>query len=82
MPVSKQEQVRRETVLAQMTKIEPEDVIRFWREAGWKRWFDSDPIFDAMIRERFGAPHDEAAAGRLSGWEDEAAAALRPLSPP
>lgn len=31
---------------------------------------------DADIRERFGALHDEAAAGHLSAWEDDAAAAL------
>ncbi len=32
-------------------------------------WFRKDPAFDAAIRDRFGALHEEAARGGLGGWE-------------
>jgi uncharacterized protein (DUF924 family) len=51
-------------------------VIAFWRDAGAKRWFAADAAFDAVIRDRFGALHGEAAAGQLSGWEENAPGAL------
>lgn len=34
-------------------------------------WFRSTSEFDAAVREHFAADHDDAAAGRLAGWEAE-----------
>ena len=56
--------------------IEPNEVIAFWREAGPKYWFAADAGFDAAIRARFAELHNQAAAGRLSPWEEDAAGAL------
>jgi uncharacterized protein (DUF924 family) len=47
----------------------PDDVIRFWREAGPERWFRKDEAFDASFRERFLAAHEAAAAGALESWQ-------------
>jgi uncharacterized protein (DUF924 family) len=33
-------------------------------------WFKKDAAFDALLRERFGALHAQAAAGQLSVWGD------------
>ena len=35
--------------------LEPEDVLDFWFDrAGPTRWFTVDPVFDALVRRRFG----------------------------
>jgi uncharacterized protein (DUF924 family) len=52
------------------------DVVAFWREAGPKRWFEKDFIFDQEIRERFLAAHELAAEGGLGAWEKTAEGAL------
>ena len=39
-------------------------------------WFRSTPEYDAAVRLNFLADHEAAAAGRLVGWENTAAAAL------
>jgi uncharacterized protein (DUF924 family) len=52
------------------------DVVTFWREAGPKRWFEKDFIFDQRIRERFLETHEAAADGELTGWERSAEGAL------
>jgi uncharacterized protein (DUF924 family) len=54
----------------------PDDVIAFWQQAGPDRWFARDDAFDAEIAQRFGPLHAEAAAGRLSAWEETAEGAL------
>lgn len=51
-------------------------MIAFWREAGPKRWFASDPDFDRLLAERFGAAHLAASRGDLQAWEDTPAGAL------
>lgn len=56
---------------------EPQDVLDFWFAPEtvalhWKK----DPAFDDRIRERFGAAHAEAAAGRLDQWRVTADGAL------
>ena len=63
------------------------EILDFWfgepgsSERGRARevWFRKDAAFDDMIRVRFGAVIDEAAAGGLAGWEtgDVSALALR-----
>lgn len=52
------------------------DVLAFWRAAGPERWFEHDEAFDASIRERFGATYEDAAAGKLSMWENSPEGAL------
>jgi uncharacterized protein (DUF924 family) len=47
-----------------------EDVLAFWLAAGPERWFEPDEAFDAEILQRFMTTYEDAAAGRLSAWED------------
>jgi len=54
----------------------PEQVLRFWQEAGPKRWFKHDAAFDADFRTRFLASHEAAAAGALEHWQASAEGAL------
>jgi uncharacterized protein (DUF924 family) len=60
-----------------------DDVISFWfgaagdsPQARMKRWFMPDPAFDAEIGTRFGDLVEEAAAGKLTGWQTTARGAL------
>jgi uncharacterized protein (DUF924 family) len=52
------------------------DIVTFWRNAGPKRWFEKDFIFDQEIRERFLDAHEAAAEGKLTAWEQSAEGAL------
>lgn len=52
------------------------DVLAFWLAAGAERWFSQDEAFDAEIRARFQDIYNDAAAGRLSSWEDTQDGAL------
>ena len=52
------------------------DVLAFWRAAGHDRWFKHDEAFDAAIRQRFASTYEEAAAGKLSAWENSPEDAL------
>src|SRR5262245_66534423 len=52
------------------------DVVSFWQKAGPDRWFKKDTAFDDEIRERFLATYETAAAGQLSGWEQNAEGTL------
>ena len=54
----------------------PTAVVSFWREAGPQRWFKKDAGFDDEIRQLFLGLHEDAAAGRLSRWEQTAEGAL------
>ena len=60
----------------EVAHIKPAQVIAFWRDAGPERWFKADAAFDAALRHRFADLHGEAAAGRLSAWEENALGAL------
>jgi uncharacterized protein (DUF924 family) len=46
------------------------DVLRFWFDEHPKHWFVKNTLFDAEIRKRFLALHEQAAAGRLAYWAD------------
>ena len=59
-----------------MSDPSPADVIAFWREAGPDRWFTKDAAFDEDIRRRFLDLHEQAAAGKLTRWEQSAGGAL------
>jgi uncharacterized protein (DUF924 family) len=65
-------------------KATPEEVLAFWfgregeesygelREA----WFSRDPDFDREIRDRFEEVYEEAVAGELEAWKEEAQSCL------
>ena len=53
-----------------------DDVLAFWREAGYDKWFNKDDAFDAAIREKFLSTYEAAAAGKLSAWEATGEGAL------
>ncbi|MDB5956630.1 DUF924 family protein [Ramlibacter sp.] len=52
------------------------DVVKFWRDAGPRRWFRHDEAFDAAFRERFLVAHEAAVAGELAEWGASAEGAL------
>ena len=60
------------------------DVLDFWfgreGEPGYgefrEAWFEKDPDFDREVRDRFGALYEEAAAGRLDAWKEDARGCL------
>jgi uncharacterized protein (DUF924 family) len=51
-------------------------LLRFWKEAGPKRWFRKDADFDTGFRERFLALHELAARGELRSWTADAECCL------
>ena len=53
-----------------------QEVVRFWREAGPRRWFSKNDAFDADFKSRFEAAHHAAATGALDGWAADAEGAL------
>lgn len=55
---------------------QPQDVARFWREAGPDKWFAKDEAFDREFAARFGEAHMAAARRELDHWLDEAESAL------
>ena len=60
------------------------DILEFWFGApdspelsrNRRQWFGKSDAFDGVIRERFLATYEAAAAGRLDGWADRPLAAL------
>lgn len=53
------------------------DIIAFWFADGMhKRWFGTDPAFDAQIRERFEATWQAGAGGALDDWQQTAGGCL------
>lgn len=59
-----------------MNSLNPEDVIKFWSDAGSKKWYVKDDAFDAEIAEKFGAAHDGAKAGQYDDWQETAQGAM------
>jgi uncharacterized protein (DUF924 family) len=55
---------------------QPQDVVRFWREAGPGKWFDKDEAFDRAFTARFLDAHMAAARRELDHWLDETEGAL------
>lgn len=51
-------------------QVLPAEVLGFWLAAGRERWFEKDDGFDAEVRVRFQPVYEDAAAGRLGGWEE------------
>lgn len=54
----------------------PERVLRFWRDAGYKRWFSSDAGFDRVFRDHFLGAHLAAARRELDAWLESAEGCL------
>ena len=52
------------------------DFLRFWKEAGFKVWFSKDDAFDALLRGRYLALHEEVAEGGIDLWLTEPRTAL------
>ncbi|MGB3447330.1 MAG: DUF924 family protein [Xanthobacteraceae bacterium] len=48
----------------------PTEIITFWREAGYERWYKKDEAFDDEIRRRFLATWEAARAGQRDDWQD------------
>ena len=65
-------------------KATPEEVLAFWfgreGEEGYGEfrevWFSKDPDFDREVRDRFETVYEEAAAGELETWKEEARSCL------
>ena len=51
-------------------------IIKFWFEAGPKKWWIKNKKFDQTIIDRFGATHEAACAGKLDDWAHDAQGAL------
>lgn len=56
--------------------VAPQDLLRFWKEAGFKAWFTKNDDFDRRLREQFLGLHEEVAAGGLDLWLTDAETAL------
>ncbi|MBW8367088.1 MAG: DUF924 domain-containing protein, partial [Arenimonas sp.] len=55
------------------TPTQPDDILHFWFvETPEAAWWKVDPDFDALLRQRFQALLQQAAAGELHGWRDSA----------
>ncbi|MFN4140596.1 DUF924 family protein [Aestuariivirga sp.] len=54
----------------------PQEVTRFWEEAGPSRWFFKDAAFDGALKVRFGDALVEARQGRLDHWGETPEGAL------
>ena len=47
----------------------PSSIVRFWfEEIEPAQWWQADPAFDQLVRERFSAVHGAACRGELSAW--------------
>lgn len=52
------------------------EVVEFWRNAGYEKWFANDDAFDAEFDQRFRGVHFRAARRELEGWMGDAEGAL------
>ena len=56
--------------------VTPADVVGFWRDAGYAKWFARDDAFDIEFKRRFEAAHYAAARREAEDWMDDADGAL------
>ncbi|MEZ5871237.1 MAG: DUF924 family protein [Nitratireductor sp.] len=56
--------------------MDHQQVLDFWRSIGPEGWFRRNDVVDEAIRTKFGALHQQAAAGGLASWGNEASPAL------
>ena len=55
------------------------ELVRFWREAGMKAWFNGGDAFDRLCEQRYYDLHMQAARGELEAWLQDAEGALAVL---
>lgn len=55
-----------------MAIARPEEIYLFWKDAGPKAWFTSDPTFDEKVSARFLETYEAAIRGELEHWERSA----------
>jgi uncharacterized protein (DUF924 family) len=53
-----------------ITLASPSDILSFWRNAGYERWYTKDDTFDQELRDRFMGVWEAARDGKLSAWQD------------
>jgi uncharacterized protein (DUF924 family) len=56
--------------------IQASEIVGFWRDAGYEKWFTRDDAFDAEFERRFHQAHLAAARGELEAWLASAEGAL------
>lgn len=54
----------------------PQEIVRFWEEAGEDRWFNKDAGFDGALAVRFGSVLPEARLGTFDHWGETPEGAL------
>jgi len=54
----------------------PQDVTRFWLQAGESRWFAKDAAFDGALKVRFGRALAAARVGAFDSWGETPEGAL------
>lgn len=59
-----------------MSEVTSSEVLSFWRDAGYQKWFARNDAFDDEFRERFLEVHFTAARRELEHWMDNAEGAL------
>lgn len=52
------------------------EVVAFWRDAGYTKWFQGGEVFDGECRSRFLDAHHAAAQREYEAWMDSAEGAL------
>jgi len=57
-------------------EVSPADIVGFWRDAGYEKWFARNEAFDADLRSRFKGAHFAASRRELEAWMDDADGAL------
>ena len=56
-----------------MSEYSYKDIIDFWFDENTKPlWFNSSPVFDAELKEKFEETYIAACDGKLSSWENNA----------
>ena len=56
--------------------VSPADIVAFWRDAGYEKWFARNEAFDAELHDRFKDAHFAASRRELEDWMDSADGAL------
>jgi len=56
--------------------VAPADIVDFWRDAGYEKWFARNDEFDAEFRRRCETAHHAAARRELEAWMEDAEGAL------
>jgi len=56
--------------------MKPQDVVKFWMEAGPDSWFTRNAAFDGALSVRFGAALNEARLGAFDHWSETPEGAL------